>query len=157
MAEAAANPGGGGGMGAGLGMGMGMAMANQVGNAMTGAGTPANVAGAPGGDTMATGGGSSGNVTSGGSPGGAPPAMSEPDTAGVAYHVERDGQIDGPYELADLRGRVSHGTLTRETLVWAEGMQEWQPANEIPAVAELFASTPPPPPASSGPPPLPNR
>jgi len=157
LTDAAGNPGGGGGMGAGLGMGMGMAMANQVGDAMTGRGTPANLSGTPGGDTMASGGGSSGHVQAGGSPGGAPPALSEPDTVGVAYHVERDGQIEGPYELADLRGRVAHGTLTPATLVWAEGMQSWQAAGEIPAVAALLESTPGQAPSSGGPPPLPPR
>jgi hypothetical protein len=34
--------------------------------------------------------------------------------------------------------------LTRETLVWAQGMANWVPAGQVPDLAALFAHAPPP-------------
>ena len=163
MEAAAANPGGGAsaGIGMGMGMGMGREMARGMGGALAGdharGGAGGGDAGGSGGDTAATGGSSSGHVEAGGHPGTTLPPPHGAESDDVVYHVEIDGRIDGPYELAELRGRIARGSLDRDTLVWAEGMQSWQPAKEIPAVATLFGTTPSRAPSSGGPPPLPPR
>ncbi len=45
----------------------------------------------------------------------------------------------GPYTLEELRTK----NITRETMVWYEGMTDWQPAGTLPELSELFAHTPP--------------
>lgn len=44
------------------------------------------------------------------------------------YLIAVDGKQDGPYEVTELAGKG----LTADTLVWTEGMTEWQPAGNIP-------------------------
>ncbi len=81
--------------------------------------------------------------------GGAPP----PPPPAVQYHVAVDGQSRGPYDLQTLQSQAQSGTLTRETMVWTNGMDGWKPAGEVSALQSLFAAVPPPPP----PPPAPGE
>jgi membrane protease subunit (stomatin/prohibitin family) len=69
------------------------------------------------------------------------------------FHVAQDGQSRGPYDLQTLQGQAQSGALTRETMVWAQGMDGWQPAGEVDALRGLFAAVPPPlpPPAPPAP------
>jgi len=48
-----------------------------------------------------------------------------------------DGQRCGPFSVNDIQARVSNGTITSATLVWRQGMSDWQAATIIP---NLFAS-----------------
>lgn len=60
------------------------------------------------------------------------------------YYLGTDGQQQGPVPGDDLK---IYG-VTRETLVWCEGMEKWAKAGEIPELSHMFAtSTPPAPPA----------
>ncbi|MCA9311000.1 MAG: SPFH domain-containing protein [Phycisphaerales bacterium] len=61
-----------------------------------------------------------------------------------AWFVAVNGQQTGPFELEALRQQAGAGRLTRETLVWSEGMAGWQAAGQVAALLTLFASTPPP-------------
>lgn len=79
--------------------------------------------------------------------GAAPPP---PPTAPM-YHVAINGESRGPYDMATLQGQVQGGTMTRDTLVWTQGMAEWQPAGSVSALGGLFASVPPPPPPAAAP------
>ncbi|MDX1909630.1 MAG: DUF4339 domain-containing protein [Bacteroidia bacterium] len=54
------------------------------------------------------------------------------------YYTTGTGQA-GPFTPEELR---THG-LTRETLVWAAGMESWRPAGEIPALADVLVAPPP--------------
>jgi len=104
-----------GGMAAGgMGLGMGFAMANQVGAAMGGA-------------------------TAASQPTTPPPLPTQP-----AYHIAVGGQQQGPFTMEALRTCVQDGRLTRQTLVWKQGMAQWTPAGQVPEVAALFGATPPP-------------
>lgn len=60
------------------------------------------------------------------------------------YHVARDGQSSGPFDLATMRDLVLSGTLGRESLVWKQGMASWDSASSLAELAPLFESTPPP-------------
>jgi membrane protease subunit (stomatin/prohibitin family) len=112
--DAAKNPGGLAAAGAGLGMGM--AMAGPIGQAMA-TQPPA----APG------------------------PAATPPPIPGAAvYFVAIEGKQTGPYDLQTLTSQAAAGRLTRESLVWAQGMAQWTPAGQVPALAGVFASVPPP-------------
>ncbi|WP_287041906.1 SPFH domain-containing protein [Mycobacterium sp.] len=70
------------------------------------------------------------------------------------FHFDQGGQPAGPYPVSALRPFVSSGQLTRDTVVWTEGMANWAPASSVPALQSLF-STPPPLPGT--PPPLPQQ
>ncbi len=69
---------------------------------------------------------------------GVPPAL--PNT----FFVAIDGVQSGPFDMNALAAKVRDGSLTRETLVWREGMPEWVAAAKISELQSLFAATPPP-------------
>ena len=60
------------------------------------------------------------------------------------YHVAVGGQQTGPYDLQTLQQQVQQGTLTRDSMVWAQGMAQWQKAGEVAELSGLFAAVPPP-------------
>ena len=62
-----------------------------------------------------------------------------------SWFFASQGQQQGPYPEAQLREFIAAGTVTAETLVWTEGMADWQKAGDIPG---LFAG-------ASGPPAMP--
>lgn len=114
MEAAANNPGG--DASAGVGMGIGFAMANQLGRAMAGQLDPA-----------------------------APSSSSPPplESGEARYFVGSNGKQSGPYDTAVITGLINNGAITRETLLWQAGMEQWQQAGLFAEFAPLF-STPPP-------------
>ncbi len=112
--DAAKNPGG--LAAAGAGIGMGMAMAQPIAQAMTGQPQPpAGAAGTP------------------------------PPLPGAAtYFVAVGGQQTGPFDMQALASQASMGRLTAQTLVWTQGMAQWTPAGQVPALASILSSVPPP-------------
>jgi membrane protease subunit (stomatin/prohibitin family) len=73
----------------------------------------------------------------------APAAPPLPPSA-WAFHVAVNGQQTGPFDMAALQGQIASGTLTRDSLVWKQGMAAWGKAGDQPEIASLFASVPPP-------------
>jgi len=61
-----------------------------------------------------------------------------PDS-GQWYLGAADGKRDGPLTLEEIRQRISTRQVTRETLVWKEGMTEWSLAGNV---TELFPPEP---------------
>lgn len=53
------------------------------------------------------------------------------------WFTNEGGSQQGPYTYALLHKRARQGSLPPDTLVWAEGMKEWQPARTI---SNLFPS-----------------
>lgn len=104
----------GGAAGAGVGLGAGIAMGAQMMNSLGG------VAGA----------GSNA----------APP----PIPGAVAFHVAVGQSQSGPFDLAALRQQAAAGQLTRNSLVWRNGMAQWMKAGEVAELSALFADVPPP-------------
>jgi hypothetical protein len=49
------------------------------------------------------------------------------------FHLQ-GGQRHGPLDLATIRQLVLDGTVTATTYVWADGMPDWMPAGEVPAL-----------------------
>jgi hypothetical protein len=76
-------------------------------------------------------------------PSGAP--LQGDDMAARSWFYASEGQQQGPYPEIQLRELIARGTITPDTLVWTEGMANWQKAAEIPGLA----------PGASGPPVLP--
>ena len=58
--------------------------------------------------------------------------------------VAINGAQTGPYDMSTLAAKTRDGSLTRETLVWRNGMAEWIAAGSIPELQSLFPATPPP-------------
>ncbi|MDG2282047.1 MAG: SPFH domain-containing protein [Longimicrobiales bacterium] len=116
IGDMANNPGGGGAAGAGMGAGMGFAMGNQMAQSMTPS-TPA-----PQGEGTAP-----------------PPIPQDPK-----YFAAIDGQQAGPFNAIAIKAHIADGSVTKETLVWSEGMAEWTAAGAVDAIARLFPATPPP-------------
>ena len=77
---------------------------------------------------------------------GAPPPV---PPAAAQWHLVDAGKATGPFPVDELRRRVAAGSLTREALVWSEGMGAWAKAGEVDALRSLFASQPPPVPGAS--------
>src|SRR5687768_7180297 len=62
----------------------------------------------------------------------------------VQYYYTDGIERYGPFTIEQLRER----NITRETLVWKEGMADWAPANQLNELQALFATegnTPAPP------------
>jgi len=78
--------------------------------------------------------------------GGAPPPL--PLTP--KFFVAIGGQQAGPFDANALREQLNSGAVTRDSLVWRQGMAAWTKASEVADLASLFAEAPPP-----LPPPLP--
>ncbi|MCB1777432.1 MAG: SPFH domain-containing protein, partial [Candidatus Competibacteraceae bacterium] len=120
LRDAAANPGSGS---EALNMGLGLAMAQRM-NETLGRSTPP--------ETPAP------------TPQPAPQTAPPPLPVANPYYVAMSNQQTGPFPMDALRQKAQTGQLTRETLVWAQGMAKWTPAGEVAELAALFAHLPPP-------------
>lgn len=116
--EKSAEAGGGaaGLMGAGMGAGMGLGMMNQMGNAFQ----PNSV-----------------NPQTGTNMPPPPPPIAQ-------YFVAVNGQQTGPFDLGQLQSMASSQQLTRQSMVWKNGMASWDLAEKQPELSRLFSSMPPP-------------
>lgn len=83
-----------------------------------------------------------GNVSgAGGAQSSSPPPL--PGSA-VAVYAAIDGKQAGPFDLAALKAHAQAGRITRDTLVWQQGMSNWTKAGEVSQLADVFATVPPP-------------
>lgn len=71
------------------------------------------------------------------------------------FYIHKDNQQLGPFSIVELRDL----NITRDTMVWYEGAENWKKAIEIEELKEIFKSIPPPleTSKSSSPPPLNNN
>jgi membrane protease subunit (stomatin/prohibitin family) len=125
----ASQGGGGAGMGVGLGAGMGagVGMGQMMATMFSGMQPPQ---GAPPPQQAAA-----------PSPAAGPPPLPQ----APKFYVALGGQQAGPFDLATLQQHVQAGQLTKETLVWKEGMANWTAAGQVPDLANLFGGAAPPP------------
>lgn len=65
-------------------------------------------------------------------------AMTPPPLSNVQYHVAVNDQAIGPFDLNILSQMVVQGTLTKDTLVWTQGMANWAQAGTIDESKHLF-------------------
>ena len=56
----------------------------------------------------------------------------------IAYHVAVNGQAAGPYNMDVLRQMAASGQLQVTTLVWKQGMANWEQAQTVAELASLF-------------------
>src|SRR5664279_6048130 len=53
------------------------------------------------------------------------------------------GQQHGPYPEVQFRELIAKGSVRADTLVWTEGMADWQKAGEVPGLMSGGAAGPP--------------
>lgn len=70
------------------------------------------------------------------------------------YHIVVNGQSSGPYDIDSLCQLIKARKITKDTLIWKQGMVDWDKADNVQELMELFGDIPP---ALSGntPPPIP--
>ena len=56
----------------------------------------------------------------------------------TAYFLAIGGKQYGPFTVEQLRPFVPTGQITKETLVWCQGMSAWEPAALRPDIAPIF-------------------
>ena len=117
--DAANNPGG--LAAAGVGVGMGGQMAGALGGMFAGQSQPQ-----PG-------------------IGGASPA---PLPSQLQLYVAVNGQQTGPFDLDVLQQMARSGQLTRDSLVWKQGLAAWTVAGQVTEISAVFAAVPPPVPSA---------
>ena len=115
MEAAAKNPGG--EASAGVGMGIGFAMANQMGKMVTSPQEPPHASPSP------------------------PPLPLEGE---CRYFVGKNGKQAGPFDKDAIIGYIKKGAITKETLMWKQGMEGWNAAELFTEFAALLKATPPP-------------
>ena len=60
------------------------------------------------------------------------------------FFVAVNGQQTGPFDEATLSKMIQGGQLTKETMVWKNGMAAWIAAGQVTEVSKLFTQAPPP-------------
>jgi hypothetical protein len=70
------------------------------------------------------------------------------------YFVSVNDQPGGPYSLDELKQLAREEKLTKDSLIWKEGMAAWATAGTVAEFASFFSAVPPPlsPPGQSAPP-----
>lgn len=106
----------GAGMGAGMGMGLGFGMGNQMGG-LSNAMNPVSHANNP------------------------PPPPNSPQ-----FFVLINNQQNGPHTIDSIKNLIETKQISRDTLVWRDGMEEWGSIVDQEELLVLFSNTPPPPP-----------
>jgi membrane protease subunit (stomatin/prohibitin family) len=72
------------------------------------------------------------------------PSSGPPPLPVGEWFVGAGGQQQGPFDLNTLTGQARSGSLTRDSLVWKNGMSGWLAAGQVPELSGIFAAVPPP-------------
>lgn len=56
------------------------------------------------------------------------------------FYIHKDNQQQGPFSIEELKNLK----ISRETMIWFEGADNWRKANEIEELNDIFKSIPPP-------------
>lgn len=71
------------------------------------------------------------------------PGAVPPPIPTAAYHVAVNGQATGPFALSTLAQMAANGLLTGDSLVWKNGMAQWEKAIAVDELKGLFSKMPP--------------
>jgi len=105
-----------------MGMIAGVGMGNIMGGAMQGAAQP------PAGTPAAA------------QPAAGPPPLPKQEQ----WYAAIDNQQAGPFSPEQVQQMVGQGRISKETLVWKQGMADWAQAGQVPGIAGYFGAVPPP-------------
>ena len=68
----------------------------------------------------------------------------EPPALQPSFYMAVKGEQTGPLDWNTLAGKARDGSLTKDTLVWRQGMSVWTAAGAVAELEKLFAAIPPP-------------
>ncbi|MCL2007972.1 MAG: DUF4339 domain-containing protein [Treponema sp.] len=60
------------------------------------------------------------------------------------YYVALDGKQAGPFSETEIIRLVNEKRITKDTLVWHQGMPAWKRAEDLPEMLRIIALAPPP-------------
>lgn len=72
-----------------------------------------------------------------------PAGVTPPPILPVAYYIAVNSKAIGPFELSILAQMASSGQLTADSLVWKNGMSQWEKAKAVDELKGLFSVMPP--------------
>lgn len=72
-----------------------------------------------------------------------PAGVTPPPIPPAAYYVAVNSKAIGPFELSILAQMASSGQLTADSLVWKNGMSQWEKAKAVDELKGLFSVMPP--------------
>lgn len=72
------------------------------------------------------------------------PIAAPPPVPTVAYHIAVNGQATGPFDISTLTQMAATGQLTADSLVWKNGMAQWEKAEAVDELKVLFDNATPP-------------
>lgn len=55
------------------------------------------------------------------------------------WYYGTNGQQMGPLDESEIRSAIAGGLVTPDTLVWRDGMANWQPFQQVPELAAAYA------------------
>ena len=61
----------------------------------------------------------------------------------IAYYVAVNGQAQGAFSLDVLKQMNQNGQLSKDTLVWKQGMENWEKAGVVEELKDVFVKIPP--------------
>lgn len=62
------------------------------------------------------------------------------------YYVAVNGQQTGPFDAATIAAKIQSGEITKQSMMWKQGMAAWAAAETIAELTQMFGAVPPPPP-----------
>ena len=63
----------------------------------------------------------------------------------MPWYYAQSNQRFGPYTDAEFSNMVAQGTVTMDTLVWRDGMQNWVPYSQVQTTIPPSGAAAPPP------------
>ena len=66
-----------------------------------------------------------------------------PPIPASSYYTAVGGQAAGPFEMHTLTQMAASGQLTADSLVWKNGMAQWEKAGMVDELKKLFSAVPP--------------
>lgn len=72
------------------------------------------------------------------------PGAVPPPIPTVAYHIAVNGQATGPFDISVLTQMANAGQFTTDSLVWKNGMTQWEKAGVVDELKNLFTGIMPP-------------
>ena len=72
------------------------------------------------------------------------PGAVPPPVPTVAYHVAVNGQATGPFDMSVLAQMATAGRFNSDSLVWRNGMAQWEKAGTVEELKELVKNVMPP-------------
>ncbi len=65
-------------------------------------------------------------------------SVTPPPVPTILYYIAKEGQPTGPYDIETLKNMIIKGEVNKDSLVWKEGMSNWQNASNQNDLLKFF-------------------